>query len=307
MFKNILKEKYIIAEYAKWKSGKWVHYSKFPTVKVNLNPFHMDPAGIYLFPESFKTVGDWHKFPYKFTVTLPEDLKVLDLAAINTSEAALKFLEDLGVTDGKEFSIFREYIEKGTTPIDSAWEYLQRYFAQKPGAFNKRLRQAGYDAVFDDTGSIHNSEVQLVVLDSRKLSWKREDLKGSGYNLVKEVFDLVVAEGKKYGEVDLDPPKKKWSGYDKANQIRSTVKIRSGDSYVYITTVTTPVTSGYRSIQDLVKAHIPVSDIEVSAGYARPDLGSVKRSYREDIRDFKISGVASLLDGVFKHVFAGTK
>lgn len=78
---------------AKWDTGVWVHYSKHPEVKINPQQLHPDPAGIYLFPESFKPEGSWFKMPYKFQVhSLAKN--VLDLSNL-TKESAIQILKKL--------------------------------------------------------------------------------------------------------------------------------------------------------------------------------------------------------------------
>jgi hypothetical protein len=318
-----VKRKYILADYAKWKKGSWVHYSKFPTLKINPEPFHMDPAGVYLFPEAFKTEGSWDKYPYKFIVTLPDDLKVLDLSSLNTPESSLRFLDDLKVTDGEEFERFKEQIEQDSHPIDRAWEYLQRYFGagvgqKRPGSFNKRLRSLGYEAIFDDTGAIHVSEVQLLILDSRRLSWKRIDKKGSGYKIVKDIYAMILTEAKKYGEVAVSKePKKVWSGWDRENQIMAKLKVWSGgderdsDKYVYIDIYASPDVSNsgkkFKDIKEMMRANLPVSTIIVNAGTSKPNLEkapwSLKKSYKEDVANFKLEDVKNMIDKVFEYIF----
>jgi len=321
-FKRKLKETYVLADYQKWK-GRWVHYSNTPYLKVNPDGFHMDPSGIYFFPEAFRTVGDWHKKQYKYVVEVPDNLKVLDLSTINTPETALAFLEKLKVNAGFEYEDFKKQIEGERRNVaDIAWEYLQRYFGaangqKKPGSFNKRLRQAGYEAVFDDTGSIHNSEIQLLLLDPRRFHLvEQQEGKGSGHNYVKEVYDLVLAEGKKYGEVEASDPKKKWESWTNENQITTSITVSTGERYSeewrYITfkIYASPdrQRSGFKP-KDPMKANMPVSQLGVSALYSSPKIEgiSLKKSYNEDIRDVKMNEIKDMIEKLLHYIFVEAK
>lgn len=326
LFRKKLERLYVLTDYQKWK-GRWVHWSDTPYLKINPKGFHMDPAGLYFFPESFKSEGSWHRKRYKFLVEVPADLKVLDLAQLNTPEASLRLLDTLKVTDGKEYSNFRQQIESGKRPIDTAWEYLQRYFgaatgAKRSGAFNKCLREAGYEAVFDDTGAIHTSEVQLLVLDPRKLKIiGRQEQKGSGFNIVKEIFDFVQEEGTKYGNVSVSSaPMKKWEGWSKENQITSSLKVWTGaeilsEKYVYIDIAASPniQESGrkFKDMKELMKANVPVSQIIVRAGYSKPSLEgapwSLKKYYKEDMRDVRMDDIKEMVRKLLHYVFLESK
>ena len=98
-------------------SGQWVHYSKLPEVKINPSTMFRDPAGIYLFPKDFKTVGNWTKYPYKFEVELSQDLKVLDFSSL-TVEKIKDLTEKMNLTEQQRSHILSFNPEDA---MDSWW------------------------------------------------------------------------------------------------------------------------------------------------------------------------------------------
>lgn len=322
MFHNSVSTKYILADYQKWK-GRWVHWSTTPYLKLNPQPGHQDPAGIYLFPEKFRTAGSWHAKPFKFIVEVPEDLKVLDLAEISTAQSALELLEKLGTAAGAEFPDFKRQIEKSERHVaDIMWEYLQRFFMGRQGLFNKRLRQLGYDAVFDDTESIHSSEVQLLLLDPRKVKIvEREDKKGSGIELVTEILDMIASKGKKYSSVVVHRPKKKFEMWDKAHTLAGYVKVGNDQgaweqqNYVNyrVEVRSDPYTQQrkFKNVEELKRTHLPphgliveVSSSKPSRDQARKENNYIEFSYRADLRDVDKSKIEEMVDKTLQYVFS---
>lgn len=216
---------------SKWDTGVWVHYSKIPEVKINPQQFHQDPVGIYLFPESFKAEGSWFKMPYKFRVKA-EVSNTLDLAALSKKEA----IELFKAMVPEEFhSVYISEIEKAKEPIDVWWDMLKNYFVLSktaPGkaAWNKAFQSQGYDSIFDDTGSIFGNEVQLLVLDPRKVKViERIDQGSTGYEEVKEISAKLAELLQPYGEVSVEEPKTDRS-WGKANaKIVGKVSVENGD------------------------------------------------------------------------------
>jgi len=203
----------IVSDYEQWKAGRWVHYGRQPFLKINPQQFHQDPAGIYLFPEDFRTMGSWHYFPYKFFVQLDPSLKVLDLADYKTKESCEELYKKLKSEPGKSWNAYSN--EKTERHIDLLWEDLKT--RHSPGSFTKLLLSAGFDAVFDDTNSIFSGETQLIVLNLKKLGKiTRQDKKGFGFALVRSVADELKAALEKFGTVTEKRPKTEFSGWDKS-------------------------------------------------------------------------------------------
>lgn len=299
-FRAKVRTKYILADYQKWQ-GTWVHYSKHPELTVNPQQFHQDPAGIYLFPEAFKAAPMWSNKPYKFLVEVPRDLKVLDLAAIDTAELALRLLDDTKTTEGKEYDYFKEQILETKEPADRAWEYLQRYFLGKPGAFNKRLREAGYEAVFDDIKAIHSNEVQLLVLNPTRIKIKeREQAKSNGYQLVAEIAEHIKKQGAKWAIIRDDKTKRKkdWGDY----RIIYYARIASEDDTkaVSITVSASPDFDRRR------EKHAKATKISYHADNVKPydlEVPQKLKYYDEEIQNVDIAAIKAKIDGLLKHIF----
>jgi len=226
MFKSHVAKKYkiIVADLAPYRDKLWIHYSKYPEIKFKYKTFHNDPIGIYFFPEGFKTQGSWHHNLYKFTARLKPSAHVLDLATIKDKDSTFKLLESLKAIpkDDPDWPPFQKNIEDGgtqySTPIDLAWEWLQRYFIGKKAAFTKAFLNAGYDAIFDDTDSIFKGETQLIVMNPKVLTdIKRIDQTDTGFKQVEQARQVILEALKKYeGKIlkDEKPKKKKGFGRD---------------------------------------------------------------------------------------------
>ena len=216
-----------------WDNGIWVHYSKHPGLKIHPQQLHHDPAGIYLFPEKFKPEGGWYQYPYKFIVKVNAQ-NILDLAKLK-EEDSVKIYEALVPADkrGLTRADFRR-----TNHADILWSGLQDYFvnANGPGvgAWNKAFRDLGYDAIFDDTGSIFTNEVQMIVLDPKKVKViERITQNESGFEEVKLVAGKLAEMLKPYGEVTVSKPKKNRPRYGGARStIDCTVRVENGDKYL---------------------------------------------------------------------------
>jgi hypothetical protein len=215
------------ASYSDWSGEPWVHYSKLPKLGINPKQFHFDPAGIYLFPASFDTAGDWSSYQYKFIVELKPGLRVLDLSQI-PDDKARAFAEECLAHAGIEPSPKTASIGN----VDRAWEYLQTAFARRPALWNKALRAMGYDAVFDDTGAIHSAETQLLVLDPRKIRVvRREERTGSGFKEATEVMRQLVDLLKKYGSVTTTPFKRDRVGWGREMGLVGRAEVKNQDRY----------------------------------------------------------------------------
>lgn len=221
MFKSKVTSKYkIVSDYQKWK-GRWVHYTDFPMLKIRPSSYHRDPAGIYLFPSKFETMGIWYTNKHKFIVEIKPEAKILDFATIKTPEDAKDLINKLDIVD-KDLPSFQS---EHSTPVDLMWDYLTERFMHKSGDFNKRFRHLGYDAIFDDTGSIHSAEVQLLVLNPKIIKViERVDRGGTGFKEIDDARKVIVEELKKYtGKIRENKPKKDMSWGTKL--VKSTVRI----------------------------------------------------------------------------------
>ena len=219
----------IIAALSDW-SGDWVHYTNINKLGVNPKQFHQDPAGIYLFPEEFKPAGTlWTDKKYKILVNTKPNMKVLDLAKLSNNE--MQRIADRVGLDKNTFENPRDL-----------WDALRNHYflsvgAPGAGAWNKDFRDLGYNAIFDDTGTIHTAETQLVALDPRILKIKEvvPQKKGSGIEDIKKYQKLVEKYSAPYGEVTISTPRTvKQSGYfGKApKKLIGEVKVEDGDKYI---------------------------------------------------------------------------
>ena len=197
-------------------SGLWVHYSNHPMITINPKQFHQDPAGIYFFPEEFDTNGIWHKYEYKYVAKIKPDANILDLSNVSKEH----IIEILKKASPDVYTKFLAHLEMYPPAndykfVDAAWEKLVAYYSYESGngrilsSFNKLFRSFGYDAIFDDTKSVHIAEVQLIVLNPSII--KLVDVqkrKGTGFYDMQNLLKMVVDECEKYGVVEVSPPKK---------------------------------------------------------------------------------------------------
>ena len=230
----------LAAKLSDWR-GNWFHFSDFEMLKVNVKQHHQDPAGIYLFPERFNDRSAmWEKLRYQYVVKLKPSAKVLDLATL-TSAQALELSQALG-GDPKMHSAEDILSSQPEKAIDLVWEDLVQRFMGKPGAWNKALRKLGYDAVFDDTGSIHNAEVQLLVLNPKAVVvLDRVDLnqkKGSGFRDVKQAATELASALKALGSVTVKGPRV--AGNGRSKKLQAEVVVKDGEKYAAFTLVAEP-------------------------------------------------------------------
>lgn len=222
----------LLEDLSQWDSDTWLHYSEFPSLQINPKGSHLDPAGIYLFPENFKTAGMWAAYPYKFVVRLKQGLKILDLAHLSV-DAAIEILKAMLPADWHEGAIAR--IKEASKPIDQWWEELKNYFilsseGRKAGAWNKAFRDLGYDALFDDTESIHAWEVQLLILDPRNIKVvERIDQKSSGFEETKSILGRIADLAGLIGKVTVKEPKRERLWGD--THLEGSVRLERGDRY----------------------------------------------------------------------------
>lgn len=224
----------VSSSFENYAEGLWIHYSKLPQLTINPKQFHQDPAGLYLFPEKFKTEGNWHRFPYRIVCRLKPGLRVLDIPRL-TREQILGLLDAFGFQDMKS----DEYLVPGKSERDQGvqdrfWDIIRQRFLGEPGRFNKAWRRQGYDAIFDDQGIIHPSETQLIVLNPRFVEIVRvEEQKATGFSEVNKVLDLMASRYGSLGEVKIRRPtqQKDWG----EKQLRGSIEIRNGADYAEFT------------------------------------------------------------------------
>jgi len=207
--------------YEDWK-GNWIHYSKQPQITINPQQFHSDIAGIYLFPEKFDPMPHWKTYPYKFIVSVPNNMRILDLGKIKEGDWMVlikklnleKQWKESSFYDKKKDSFQRHF-------SDDMWDFLKNEYSLKPGKWNSDFRKLGYDAIFDDTKSVHIKEDQLIVLDPRIIKvLKMEQRSGSGFEGVKMVTNRILDMLKKRkGFTIKNDPKK-----DQYGEIKSFIK-----------------------------------------------------------------------------------
>jgi len=196
-----------IARMEDW-SGDWVHYSNAEIVNMNPKQFHQDPLGVYLFPKEFKTEGTtWKEKKYKYLVKFKGG-KVLDFSDIDIKKA--KEITSKVISEEKKRDVFLEEIDNSKNPRYRFYELVRQNFMGIPAKFNKALRDMGYDAVFDDTKTIHSSEVQLIVLNPSKIKVTSVEIQknGSGYKEVEAISKKLENFLKDYGDVSLGKLKK---------------------------------------------------------------------------------------------------
>lgn len=213
-----------------WR-GEWIHFSKMPVLKINPKQFHQDPAGLYFFPKDFDPVGSWTTYNYKFTAELAPSAKVLDLSSLKAA-TALDLVRRVTGEEPRNPEKFTDTPEsKWDSPSSRAWEGMRTHFTGKPGAFNKALQRAGYDAVFDDTKAIHFAEVQLLVLNPKVVKvLKMEDMKkGSGFAAVERASTDLAKALEPYGTVTKTPPRKAKGSWGGAPALQSLVEVKDGE------------------------------------------------------------------------------
>ena len=279
------------SKYSDW-GGFWVHYTKEPFIKINPKSIHRDPAGIYLFPDKFEPVPMWKSLPYKFVVTVPKDLKVLDIASL-TREDMLNLVR--GVTEREVEQNYVDLILNGKDFLRNGWEAMYMPFMGKSGEFNKRFRKLGYEAIFDDTKTIHSMEVQLLLLDPRKakvIEMTRQT--GSGYDDLLLVMDFVQEMCADFGKVTVTKPKKKKQYGEE--RLAGGILVENGENYLDLV-----VSVEHYAGADKKRSN--PTEIHVGKKFSRPDIGMgagasfdrSKRSFAEIEKD-----IGELLKKIFK-------
>jgi len=154
--------------------------------------------------------------------------------------------------------------------LSIGWEQIWNSgYMTSQAKLNKNLRNLGYDAIFDDTKSIHSAEVQLVVLDPRNVKViERVDSSGSGYKEIVMVMDHIVKMAKEQGyKVIVEKPKLKKGDWGGEKALKGVVDIKDGEKYLYLEV--------YPNFPDMGrhKRKVGPTGIHVSKMYSNPDLG----------------------------------
>lgn len=186
---EILNEQVITESLRDYTGGRWVHYTDHDMLTVNSRKSHSDPKGIYFFPENFKPISWWVAKKNCFSVAIKPDARILDLSAID-EEGIWSLVKAVGAED-----IFAGYIkmyppENTHKMLDMAWDMMKQKMMSDTGKWNAILRHQGWDAVFDDTKSIHTSETQLLVLNPSIITdVKNISKKPEIYNKMLKIID----------------------------------------------------------------------------------------------------------------------
>lgn len=239
-----------------WNNGVWVHYTDedflsmrynnkvpYDTVKQPADKrfkkrevsrqFHQDPAGIYLFPEKFTPWPNWAKKKNVFYVTLKPDIKILDLGKLD-EQGIRDFITSYGQKAVEQFDWhLKEYPPENTKRMmKMAWDIVRQTMLGDYGRWNTILRRAGYDALFDDTGSVAGNEVQLIILNPKVIATvKMKPLKSNAYDNMFKIFDEVKEMCAPFGKVEVEPPMKRkdWGTYSSKKELNANVKVENED------------------------------------------------------------------------------
>ena len=253
-----------------WDTGRWVHYSDHPMMTINLKSYFQDPLAIYMFPESFKPqTMMWPNMENKFTVTIKSTAKILDWSSL-TDDQIEQFLHACKAWDHYQETMARYPDTDRARILHRVWESMRSSMILGEGGgkarWNKVFREAGWDAIFDDTGAIHTSEVQLLVLDPRVIATVHKASRKTGgfvpmQKVVKELIDLCSP----YGDVEVDGPKRMRDGYSSSAPTKLMTKIhvkRSDENYLDMNVRFDPDDKHRKCM------------INVSVNWARPSLNA---------------------------------
>lgn len=242
----------------------WVHFTDHPMLSFNHKGFHQDPQGFYFFPyDHVPKAAMWHEKTYKFVVRLKADARVLYWGEVSDEQ-----IEQLLVATNakKQFTASVEHypLKSRKDLVDRVWEYMRMaYMRSVPAAWTKVLLR-WFDAIYDDTGSIHSAEPQqLLVLNPRMIQIvDMERQKLPVFAAMQKVMKDVVTLCEPYGQVKTEgprrPTRRDYSDYD----LVATVKVeRSNDNYLWWT-IYHRRAAGFRT------------RIEVSSRFAQPSLNA---------------------------------
>jgi hypothetical protein len=253
----------------------WVHFTKHPMLTIHPRGSHQDPAGIYFFPASITPAAEmWRTMPYKFTASIKPGAPILDIAQI-TEDQIHQMINAAGPEPQAQFADYLTRYPPADMPkmFHLAWGILQQYYgfglkkARQYASFNAMLRSLGWQAIFDDTGSIHSGEKeQLLVLDPRILTNIRMEQKsGSGFPVVQQIVQEIETLGRQYGTVtrtQITKPNSQTSSWDgNGNLLNCRVEIHNPNDE-----------NNYVTILVYIRKDYP-DRVSASIQYSNPSLG----------------------------------
>jgi hypothetical protein len=213
----------------------WVHFTDHPMLSFNPKGFHQDPLGLYFFPaDHVPKAAMWNEKKYKFVVRLKPDARVLYWADVSDEQIEQLLL----ATNAKEHftTSIAQYPPKSRKDLlDRVWEYMRMaYMRSVPAAWTKVLLR-WFDAIYDDTGSIHSSEpMQLLVLNPRMLQIvDMQHQKLPVFAAMQKVIKDIAALSAPYGEVEIEGPRRPTRRDYSDNDMQATVRVtRSKENYL---------------------------------------------------------------------------
>lgn len=220
--------KLLSEDFNEWNTGLWYHYSNEPYLKINPKPYHQDPIGYYFFPQKFIPHSYWLEKKYKFKVKIKGNPNILDIHHITYPQIE-EMLRASNSYDEFYATHTRYPQSTDVEKFKMAWDIIRQKFYSRHATFNKFLRSFGYDGMFDDTKSIHVSEVQLILFEPKFVDIvSMQSRSGSGYKEMVYVTNWLTEIGKKYGKVTVEEPKKgKDSWYSTEYRLMSSVQIEN--------------------------------------------------------------------------------
>lgn len=247
-----------------WSSKLWIHFSDHPMVTMNPKGSHQDPAGTFFFPaDHVPKYAIWSEKTYKFSARLKPGARVLELATMTDTQ-----LDTILKLTGAR-AAFDAYIQQypptdRKTLVDMAWSTIRSHYMKSvPAAWTKALMTAGWDAVYDDSGAIHSSEPQqLVVLNPRVIKlvdMERQKMPvfASMIKVTNDIKELAAP----YGPVTVEGPKRVKERYSNKSNLEASVQVQ-------------------RSERNYIRFRIHYHDeerfrtqIQASVQYANPSLG----------------------------------
>lgn len=244
----------------------YVHYSKSSHITINPRPKHRDPVGIYLFPEEFSTIGHWVGHPYKFYVKIKPNTNILDLGTL-TEDQINTILDQIPAVKNHYETMLASYPKHTTSEkVDLMWEMLQAHFSlrlgRKQAAFNKLFRDLGYQAIFDDTDSVHIAEVQMIILDPRVIEVQKVEKRGgSGFAEINKVInDIIPLIKNRNLPFEVTKPRKNKDTWSSTSKLSGRIRIGNEEQYLEISVGTDD--------------EQPPTKVLASALYSRPNLNA---------------------------------
>lgn len=153
----------------------WYHFTDMDEIKINPNPIHSDPSGIYMFPEINVVTGYWKKKKYVFTIKIKPNLKILNLDT-TTKDQELDIIKKLDTQNPIQFDKFMKYYHnKDEHYYYNFWTYIREVYDYKNSfKITDDFKKLGYDGMYS-TKIIHPLEPQLVIFDLENINIIKKD------------------------------------------------------------------------------------------------------------------------------------